>query len=159
MILDLASKAIEIARTQIGVTEHPPGSNRGPEVDKYLAAAGLDASSGHYAWCAAFCSWSIIEAAKALGFAPRFKRSARALGLLERNPDLILPAPLPQCIGVIDHDGTLGHAFFIYDIDANDPGLLMTLEGNSDVAGSRTGGSVVLRSRRVEECKGFIQIA
>ncbi len=159
MIVDIESKTIEIARTQIGVTEHPPGSNRGPEVDRYLASVGLDASKGAYAWCAAFVSHCVREAGKALNYTLRFKRSARALGLVQNNPDLILPAPIPGCIGVIDHGGGLGHTFFIYALDLTNPGTLFTLEGNSDAAGSRTGGSVVLRTRQAKDCCAFIQIA
>src|SRR6478672_8324785 len=35
----LLQKALDIAATQIGVLEHPLGSNRGPEVDTYLRSA------------------------------------------------------------------------------------------------------------------------
>lgn len=160
MILNLESEAIKVARTKIGVTEDPPGSNRGTDVDMFLAiGGGLDAKNGKYAWCAAYVSWAIIVAGQNLGLKPRFRRSSRALGLLEKNQDLILPAPLANCVGVMDHDGIKGHAFFVYALDLSNPGNLYTLEGNSDAAGSRTGGSVVLRERRVEDCAGFIQIA
>ncbi len=160
MVLDLASKSIELARTKIGVTEHPAGSNRGPDVDVFIrVGGGLDPTKGQYAWCASFVSWAIIEAGKSLGLSPRLKKSARALGLVEKNGDLVLPAPLPNCIFVMDHGKGLGHTGFVYAMDVKDPGLLYTLEGNSDAAGSRTGGSVVLRTRQAKDCCAFIQIA
>lgn len=93
-----------------------------------------------------------------LGATPLFRRSARALGLLERNPGLVIAAPVPNCIFIQDHGGRLGHTGFVLSIDADDAGLLHTLEGNSDAAGSRTGGSVVLRTRRVDECRAFLEV-
>lgn len=47
-------QALAIAITQLGVKEVPAGTNSGPQVDKYLAAAGLGPG---YAWCAAFLTW------------------------------------------------------------------------------------------------------
>lgn len=159
MSLDLASKAIEIARTQVGVEEVPRGSNRGPAVDEYLRSVGLDSSRASYAWCAAFCSWSIAQAAKALGIKPQFRGSAGALRLLEKNPGLILDTPVPNSIFVMDFGKGKGHTGFVYAIDP-DGEKLWTVEGNSDSAGSRTGGSVVLLdTRRVSKCAGFLRIA
>ena len=53
----LAAAALDAARGEIGVREVPPGSNRGPKVDVYLRAVGLDPAAGCYAWCAAFVYW------------------------------------------------------------------------------------------------------
>jgi len=44
----LLAKTISVAKSQIGVMEQPPGSNRGPEVDKYVQSVGLD-PSGRFA--------------------------------------------------------------------------------------------------------------
>lgn len=159
--MDLATKAIELARTKVGVEEVPRGSNRGRDVDEFLrVGGGLDPSAGKYAWCAAFVSWAIIRAGEALGAKPQFRRSARALGLLEKNPALIIDTPEPNSIFVIAHgDKGLGHTGFVIALDLSNPGVLLTLEGNSDsLTGSRTGGSCVLRTRRIDECKSFLQI-
>ena len=48
---DLSAEAVKIARSQIGVIEEPPGSNRGPKVDEYLNCAGCP--PGNF-WCAGF---------------------------------------------------------------------------------------------------------
>ena len=59
-----------VARAQgaIGVTEDPPGSNRGHRIDEWLQRAGV--STG-LPWCAAFASWCVdtvaIGGALALG--------------------------------------------------------------------------------------------
>ena len=59
----LLSEALAQAAGEIGVMEQPLGSNRGPRVDQYLSSVGLDPTSGHYAWCAAFVYWCFDLAA------------------------------------------------------------------------------------------------
>ena len=48
---------LSIAQGQLGV--HEAGTNAGPEVNRYLASAGV--SSGN-PWCAGFVTWSLAEA-------------------------------------------------------------------------------------------------
>jgi hypothetical protein len=54
-------QALKIAETQTHVREVPTNSNKGPEVEAYLASIGLE---GGYAWCAAFAYWCIEKAAR-----------------------------------------------------------------------------------------------
>ena len=61
----LLNEALNIARTQVGVMEDPPGSNRGKQVDAYDRAAGVEPGPDIY-WCAAFVYWCFNEAAKQL---------------------------------------------------------------------------------------------
>ena len=87
------------------IREQPPGSNRGPRVDEYLRAAGLDPSTGNYAWCAAFVVWC-------------FERAARAMGST---------SPVPRTAGVHDMWQKAGRAGFRripYDIATGDPSLV-----------------------------------
>jgi CHAP domain/Putative peptidoglycan binding domain len=58
----LLKKTIEIAKTQIGISERG-GNNYGPEVKKYLASVGLDQGNP---WCMAFVFWCFKEAANQL---------------------------------------------------------------------------------------------
>ena len=51
---DLADLALQIAQGQLGQSEQPMGSNRGPMVNEYLKAVGLNPG---YAWCQAFVYW------------------------------------------------------------------------------------------------------
>ena len=62
----ILAEAIEVARSQIGVMEEPPGSNRGPEVDEYIRRVGLN-PAGNFAWCAAFLYFCFDEAARTQG--------------------------------------------------------------------------------------------
>src|SRR5262249_23435818 len=67
---DLLRSAMEVASSQVGVLEKPPGSNRGPEVDVYLTTGGLDpkaAGKDGFAWCAAVVYVCFERAAKKLG--------------------------------------------------------------------------------------------
>jgi hypothetical protein len=77
----LATSALALARSQVGVRESPAGSNRGPEVDAYLRTVGLNPAAGSYAWCAAFVYWCFNEAARSAG----------------------RPNPLPRTAGVLAH--------------------------------------------------------
>lgn len=47
------SAPLDVALSQVGVTERGT-SNRGPEVDRYLASVGITTGAP---WCAAFTSW------------------------------------------------------------------------------------------------------
>ena len=61
---ELLKEALKVAVSQIGVMEKPLGSNRGPEVDKYLASVGL--GPGQF-WCMAFVYYCFDKAANKLG--------------------------------------------------------------------------------------------
>lgn len=52
---------LDTALTHVGAVERPPGSNRGPQVDRFLAAVGI---SGAAPWCAAFTAY-VLRAAGA----------------------------------------------------------------------------------------------
>lgn len=153
----LAAKALELARARIGVAEHPPGSNRGHEVDAWLRRMGLDPEKGAYPWCAAFLSCMIEDAAKALGVARQFHGSARVRSVLMLNGVLEIPAPESGCVFIhLGQDGK-GHTGFVESIAAD--GTLHTIEGNSDAHGSRTGGSVVAGTRAPAYAQHYLVIA
>lgn len=63
----LLEESLRIARTQLHVREDPPGSNRGPAIDEYLRAAGLDqpASGRGHPYCVALVAWSLLGASRA----------------------------------------------------------------------------------------------
>src|SRR5262249_50937973 len=58
----LPQLALANAAAELGVREAPPGSNRGPHVDRYLARAGLPPGKP---WNGAFVYWCFDEAARA----------------------------------------------------------------------------------------------
>lgn len=62
----LAEKVVKVALAEVGVTESPYGSNRGPRVDAYTAVTGTKAQP----WCAAFVCWVYRKAGFKGEFAP-----------------------------------------------------------------------------------------
>lgn len=152
----LAAKALELARAAIGVTEHPSGSNRGPEIDGYLRSVHIDPTLGGKPWCAAFVSTKIFEAADDLGVRPMFIGHASCRVLAGINSMRRVPAPEPGCVFVhLNIDGT-GHCGFVESIAEG--GALETIEGNSDAHGSRTGGSVVAGFRRAGYATHYLRL-
>ena len=164
----LLAKAIEIARSQIGIMEQPPGSNRGPEVDEYVRRAGLN-PGGKFAWCAAFLYFCFDEAAIAGGRANPVIKTAGVLDHWERagrkgvpritgpkaveDPGLVQPGH----IFIIDTGapGGGGHTGLVVEVVG---GKLVTIEGNTNDLGSAEGVGVFKReSRKIAQInKGFI---
>lgn len=153
---DLQDRVVTLATACLGVTEHPPGSNRGPEIDSYLRRVGLDPTKGSYPWCASFVSAIILDAADALHLTHRFRGSASVERLYDLNQSLQLTAPVDCCVFVhLDQDRVRrhDHCGFLLDVATG-----LTCEGNSDANGSRTGGSVVTNVRAVTYFSGFLRI-
>ncbi|HLP41759.1 MAG TPA: CHAP domain-containing protein [Fibrobacteria bacterium] len=145
----LLRKVLKVAASQLHVREVPPDSNRGPEVDAYLRAAGLDPEGQNYSWCAAFVYWCFEQAA-GRGSNPLYRtagvlrhwreagrRGTRRITAKEaqQNPGLIRPG----FIFIIDSGGGKGHTGLV---EAVNGGLLTTIEGNTNGEGSREGGGV-----------------
>lgn len=163
----LTQAVLAFAATQIGVMEQPLGSNRGPQVDRYVEAAGLPASGG-FAWCVAFTHFCYLTAAHQLGVAnPHVKtagvlahwnKAAAVPGALRirkeeavTNPALVRPGAL----FIIDLGGGLGHSGLVAETSN---GRLVTIEGNTNDSGSRNGIGVFRReARKIAEInKGFV---
>ena len=166
----LATSALALARSQVGVRESPAGSNRGPEVDIYLRAVGLNPAAGSYAWCAAFVYWCFNEAARSAGRPNPLPRTAGVLahwnragdrgvrriapGRAAAQPDLVQPGQ----VFVMDYGAGVGHTGFVAEVHA---GKLVTIEGNTNDGGSREGIGVFERhGRKINSInRGFLDYA
>ncbi len=83
--------ALQVAESQVGVTEQPPGSNDGPQIAEYRTA-----TQGAYAgapWCAYFVSWCASQAGapigdqgQGLGSVSEITDWARSTGRLTQTP-------------------------------------------------------------------------
>jgi hypothetical protein len=112
-------------------------TNRGKEVEEYLAYVGL---GGGYAWCAGFVSWCLGKA----GFT-KFK-SARVFDWVKwgKRTGRVHSKPTRGCLfAYLNKDGT-GHIGFV---TAAKLGVFLTIEGNTNDVGSREGYKVCRRSR------------
>lgn len=164
----LTKAAIDFAITQIGVMENPIGSNRGPEVDTYLRAVGLNPVGESFAWCVAFTHFCYKKAAENRGLQnphiktagvlkhwneartkPKVVRVTKAKAVAD--PGLVKPGSL----FIMDLGQGLGHSGMVVQV-AN--GRLVTIEGNTNDNGSRNGIGVFRRDARkiLEINKGFV---
>lgn len=157
---DLVEGALSIAISYLGTKE--TGPNTGPDVDLFLASVGLN--PGH-PWCAAFLHYVFMVASARLGLVNPCPRTAGALKMW-RYAD-------PQCrtqeaargrIFVLD-TGTPGGAGHVGIVERADPdGTILSVEGNSNEAGSREGNAVVRKEWLPADGKrgkliGFVNLA
>jgi len=154
----LLKRVLEVAASQVGVLEEPAGSNRGPQVDEYLRAVGIEPGSGSHAWCAAFVYWCFHQAAEKLGVANPAVRSAGVLEMWTKagaagvkrvsavealaQPSLVQPG----CVFVLSTGSGNGHTGLVEWADGD---RLATIEGNTNVAGGREGIGVFRRTGRM----------
>ncbi len=130
---------IDTFQSQIGVKETAP--NSGPQVDQYLASVGL---SPGYPWCGAFVAWGYknhgLYVPKGAAFTPSWFVAGKLIPLREvKRGDVggIYFASL----------GRIAHIVVFEQDDEPGKNLILTIEGNTNDSGSRTGHSV-LRKRR-----------
>jgi hypothetical protein len=141
----------------VGVREDP--KNDGPEIREWLRRVGVIRPAPY---CAAW-AWCILDdACKALekvnlidptASSHQLLRNAKAIGLWSASP-------VAGAIGGIDH-GTangvrIGHIVIV--VEEHEDGHLLTLEANTNAAGSREGDRVMLKGKRtVKDCTlGFL---
>ena len=158
---DIPQKMVLLAREEIGVSE-VDGSNCGPRVDEYKAATWLDSDKG-WPWCAAFLCWLLREAIK--GEEVSFKRPQTAGAWDFENwakkqvaSGIDLRKPTNEDIKAGDIViFTFSHiGLAVKDIDPS--GYVITIEGNTNGAGSREGGSVLEKKRHVSKIRSRIRI-
>lgn len=144
--------ALNVAITQIGVKEEPPGSNTGPQVKKYLISVGL----GPNPWCLAFVHWCYRQCGITLagyGLVQAFDEWAAKNGKIVTRPfrgDIICydwnNDHWDDHVGIVDKVLSLsfsGRSF---------TGFVRTVEGNTAVGNDSNGGQVMYRYRW---CRGF----
>jgi hypothetical protein len=133
----LRTKLLEVALAEHakGVKEQPDGSNRGPDVDRYLPDFQRTKPEGP-AWCCFFYSWVAHEA---LGSWPLGKRegSCMAARELADGANLWIPKhqaaerkrPFPGDAFVMDKGSGRGHIGYVLRV-SEDGEQINTLEGN-----------------------------
>jgi co-chaperonin GroES (HSP10) len=159
--------AIEVAFAENGVTEDPKmGQNRGARVDEYIKSTHLDPAANPptgYPWCACFVYWCFKQAAEALGQSNPCTRTASvvthwdftsARKILAADARLDHSKVRPGMIFCKTHDR---HSHTGIVCAVKEEGIV-TVEGNTNRAGSREGDTVVfgkLRPWDYVQC-GFI---
>lgn len=157
----LVMQTLAVASSQVGQMESPIGTNRGPMVDIYLKTTGVSlmGAPDSRAWCMAFVFWAFEQAASQIGLtnvAPKtagclshWNRARKVPGAVrikraEAMADLSLVKP--GQVFICDFGGGLGHTGMVERVLPD--GRLVTVEGNTNNDGSRSGVGVFRLERR-----------
>jgi hypothetical protein len=141
--------ALDFARNHIGVTEHPAGSNRGPDIDPWERACGVIAAP----WCGCFANACLVAA----GFPNLF--------WLRYCPSIEAKAKSSEggWAWISSSSGCQPGDLVLYGSSiASHVGLVETVGGGRDTAtiegntsngpgGSQSNGGIVARRRRHED--------
>ena len=156
----LIIEVLKFAQKEIGVSEKPPGSNRGARVEEYLSSVKIGPGN---AWCAAFVYWCFQQASLNLNRVNPLVRTAgcmqhwrNTIGVKIASADAISNPSLikPGAIFIIRRGGGKGHTGIVTGIRA---GCIQTIEGNTNSSRSAEGGSVCELWRKLETINmGFI---
>lgn len=146
---------VDIAASQIGVVEQPRGSNRGPEVDVFIRAAGLDPAEASFPWCVCFLYWVFRQAAKVKGIENPLPQTAGVITLwnlarrteaqVVHRSEISAQTVKPGMIFLFDLGGGKGHAGLVIDVRGDH---IITIEGNTNPGGSSDGFGVFRRDSR-----------
>jgi hypothetical protein len=140
---------VSIARSQVGVTEQPPGSNDAPAIAQYRTATS-GAMAGE-PWCAYFASWVAREAGAPLGGTGQGFGAvsdiwswAQQTGRAVPNGPGVVPQPGDLIVFGDHHVGIVDRVLPSGDIE--------TIEGNYD-------NSVSLVVRGPDEATGYVRMS
>lgn len=139
-----AAAVLNVARSQLGTLENPLGSNNVVYNTWYY---GRRVSGGSYPWCAVFVSYVADRAgALAAGIIPRHAYTPSGVEWF-RDKGRFGSTPKVGAIAYYNFGG-LGRVSHCGIVEAvHSDGTWTAIEGNTDVAGGRTGGRV-MRQRR-----------
>lgn len=155
-----AEKLIALAKKEIGV-EEVNGTNCGPRVNEYKAATWLDHTKS-WPWCAAFICWLFREAMKGGTYSFKRPETAGAFDFenwaRDQGSSIILKKPHG---GDIRPGDIVVFNFSHIGIAIGSPdstGFVKTIEGNTDGAGSREGGAVLEKRRKISTIRSIIRV-
>jgi hypothetical protein len=155
----LADKIIAVAEKEIGVHEID-GSNCGVRVDEYKSATNLPPHES-WPWCSAFVCWVVKQAME--GGTYTFKRPTTAgawdLERWSKEQDSSTQTKRDPGSDIQPGDIVI-YKFSHVGIAQSHPdpsGNFRAVEGNTDGAGGREGGTVLLKTRHISKVKTRIR--
>ena len=158
--MKLFEKILNLAKKEIGV-EEIDGTNCGVRVNEYKSATSLDPKES-WPWCAAFICWLFRESMKNNKYTFARPTTAGAWNFenwcLKQDRSVLLKKPHNNNITagdiVIFKFSHIGIAISCPD----ENGYINTIEGNTDGEGSREGGAVLQKRRKVSSIRSVIKI-
>ena len=133
-----------VLEKEVGVMEDPPGSNDGARVREYLASAGIHDPEP---WCACFVNWGCLQVGKP-GFGawtPSWAQSSLEIQEPRRSAWGLVYFPVLK---------RFGHIFVVTEVFKS--GMIETVEGNTNIDGSREGTGVFRRIREAKAHRYFV---
>jgi hypothetical protein len=157
----LAEKMVSLAKKEIGV-EEVNGTNCGPRVNEYKSATWLD-STKSWPWCAAFICWLFRESMKDGKYSFERPQTAGAWDFENwaKKQDSSVLLKKPHYADIKSGDIVI-FTFSHIGIATSSPdsnGMVSTIEGNTDGAGSREGGSVLAKKRKISQIRSVIRVS
>lgn len=147
----MRDKALQIALSQLGVSEHPKGSNWGLEVKSYLNSVGITTPAP---WCMAFVYWCVDKACKELDRANPLYQTGGVLLQYARRKELSVLVPQPGDIFIMSFRYGKGHTGFVERVEGVN---FYSIEGNSNDDGSREGYEVCKHKRPIQSMLAFLR--
>lgn len=144
---------IAVAKKDLGVKESPIGSNSGPRVNQMLRTTGL--GPGYY-WCAAaVATWG----RDALGATWPLPASADCDVLLAfaRKRKILYTSPQSGDVFLLIRSGDPDDAYHTGIVVSVSSNAVVTVEGNTNGAGSSNGDGVYLKTRPINSLIRFIR--
>jgi surface antigen len=137
---------VAAAKSQLGATEQPPGSNDGPQIATYRSAvAGAQAGEP---WCAYFASWAAAQAGEPIGSHGQGLGSVSAITNWASSTGRLLPASATPAPGDLILFGDQ-HVGIVKEVLPN--GNIATIEGNYE-------NKVSLNTRTPTEATGYVNM-
>ncbi len=144
----LALKAVEIIKSQVGKQESPKGSNWGHPVQDYLASVGIAFPAS---WCMALVYWCFEEASNALNTRNTAIRNGGCLNVWRLAPKASRSSvPSIGSVVIFDHGKGFGHTGIVWKIEGD---KIFTVEGNTNDTGSREGFEVEYKDHLISNTK------
>ncbi len=146
------SELLEVARSQIGTKESPPGSNR---VKYNTAYYGKEVSGTGYPWCVVLIWWCCQQAKVQLPIktasCSALRNAARSVG------QWVTGGYRPGDIVIYDWGGDTvpDHCGIVEYVDGP---VLTAIEGNTAVDNDSNGGMVMRRTRSVSQIVGAVRL-
>lgn len=158
----LEDRVVKVALAEVGVKEHPAGSNDGPRVREYQKTTGAYRAP----WCASFVTWAFAQSGKRLegwnlAYCPSWVQAMKAGrgGRVVRAADA---RPGDVCLFDWQRDGVSDHIGILTSV-VDSAGNFRSVEGNTSPAGvnasQSNGGMVCHRERNARDVLIFARVS
>lgn len=154
MSMTIREAALQRAITQLGVTEHPAGSNDGPEIKRYRESVAHNLPAGP--WCMYFMHWCFAPWVKLGGWGgvQQFDDWATEHGQIVARPfrgDIVCYDW--NADNWDDHVGIVERVLALRWRGKSFAGWVRTVEGNTSVGNDSNGGKVMRRTRWIKTAR------